>query len=405
MLRLPSILLALISWPVFAQQTSWIGTWGASPSPQLNSSAQMLSSHLLFEDQTIREVVHTSAAGSPVRVRLSNAYGQQAVMIGAVHIALRDRGSSIIGSSDHPVTFGGQSSLTIPSDAALLSDPVDFQVPPESDVVVSLYLPKAVSAGGIHYSAQQTAFIGAGDQTGATAFRASSTVTSWVFLTDLEVAAGSGAGTIVAFGDSITDGALSTVDANRRWPNVLAARLAQTQLGVLDEGIGGNRILHDPATDIRFGMNALARFDRDVLAHPGVRFLILLEGINDIGHAGQSAPPSEIVSAQEIIAGLKQLIDRAHEHGIRVFGATLTPFAGTVYPGYYTPEKETKRKAVNDWIRDSHAFDGVIDFDRAVQDPAHPDHMRPAYDSGDHLHPGDAGYQAMGEAIDVSLFR
>jgi len=407
--RLPSILFALASLPALAQnatqQITWIGTWGASPSPQLSSSAEMLSSHLLFENQTVREVVHTSAAGGPVRVRLSNAYGKDSVTVGAAHIALSDRGSSTVASSDHALTFGGRSAVTIPPDAEMLSDPVDLTLPAQSDVVISLYLPKAVSGGGIHYSAQQTTFIGAGNQTAATAFQPTSTVTSWVFLTGLEVVAQAHAGTLVCFGDSITDGAFSTVDANRRWPNVLAERLAQSPLGVLDEGIGGNRILHDPATDIRFGMDALARFDRDVLAYPNVRFLIVLEGINDLGHATPSSPASQRVSAEDIIAGLKQIIERAHEHGIKVFGGTLTPFAGTVYAGYYTPEKDASRKAVNEWIRNSHAFDAVVDFDRAVRDPANPDRMLPAFDSGDHLHPGDAGYKAMGETIDLSLFR
>jgi lysophospholipase L1-like esterase len=214
---------------------------------------------------------------------------------------------------------------------------------------------------------------------------------------------------VVAFGDSITDGALSTVDANHRWPNILADRLlaqhGSKKVAVLDAGIGGNRILHDAASDVRFGMNALARFDRDALAQPGVKYVIVLEGINDLGHPGQSAPVSETVSAEDIIAGLKQLIERAHEKGFKIFGATLTPFEGTAIPGYFTPEKEVKRKAVNEWIRTGKAFDGVIDFEKAVRDPNHPDRMLPAYDGGDRLHPGDAGYKAMGEAVDLSLFR
>jgi lysophospholipase L1-like esterase len=214
---------------------------------------------------------------------------------------------------------------------------------------------------------------------------------------------------VVAFGDSITDGARSTVDANRRWPNILANRLVAQKsgasIGVLDEGIGGNRLLHDPAVDIRFGVNALARFTRDVIAQPGVRYVIVLEGINDIGHPGESAPLAQAVTAEDMIAAYKQMIERAHEAGLKILGATLTPFAGTTIPGYFTPEKELKRKAVNEWIRTSHSFDGVIDFDKAVRDPQNPDRMLSRYDGGDLLHPGDAGYQAMGEAIDLSLFR
>jgi lysophospholipase L1-like esterase len=392
-----------------AEQTHWIGTWGASPAPQLSDSAQMAADHLVFADQTIREIVHTSAGGNMVRVRLSNAYGKRTITIGAAHIALRDKQSSIVEASDRALTFGGRPTATIPADAMVLSDPVKLDVPALSDVAISLYLPKPTTGAGIHYGAQQTSYIGKGDLTGSAAFSETAKLTSWVFLTGLDVAAPATGGTVVAFGDSITDGARSTVDANRRWPNVLAERLAghkgQAALGVLDEGIGGNRILHDPADNIRFGVNGLARFSRDVIAQPGVRYLIILEGINDIGHPGQSAPDSEAVTAEDLITGLKQMVERAHEKGIKVFGATLTPFKGTTIPGYYTPEKEAKRKAVNTWIRTSGLFDGVIDFDKATQDASDPDRMKAAYDGGDHLHPGDAGYRAMGEAIDLSLFR
>jgi lysophospholipase L1-like esterase len=177
------------------------------------------------------------------------------------------------------------------------------------------------------------------------------------------------------------------------------------KLSVVDAGIGGNRILHDAQSNIRFGVNAIARFDRDVLEQPGVKYVIVMEGINDLGHAGSSAPIAEQVSADDLIAAMQQLIVRAHEHGVKIYGATLTPFEGTVFPGYFSDEKEVKRKALNEWIRTSKAFDGVIDFDKAVRDPAHPDRMLAAYDSGDHLHPGDAGYKAMGDSIDLALFK
>jgi len=345
-----------------------------------------------------------------VRVRLSNAYGREAVTIAAAHIALRGSESAIVPGSDHPLTFGGSSSITIPADALILSDPVSLEVPASSDVAISLFLPKPTTGAGIHYSAQQTSYVVSGDATGNPSLSGATTITSWVFLTGLDVTAPASAASIVAFGDSITDGARSTVDTNHRWPNILASRLLaqkkQNSFGVLDEGIGGNRLLHDPApADIQFGVNALARFTRDVLGQPGVKYVIVLEGINDIGHPGQSAPLSEAVTAAEIIRALQQMIERAHENGIKIFGGTLTPFSGTTIPGYFTPEKEAKRKAVNDWIRSSHAFDGVIDFDKAVQDPAHPDEMLSKYDGGDHLHPGDAGYEAMGQAIDLSLFQ
>jgi len=404
-----SILLVFAATGHAAETVHWIGTWGASPAPQLANPASMLSEHLLYENQTIREVVHTSAGGRAVRVRLSNAYGREPITIGAAHIALRKSESAIAAGSDHQLTFGGQKSVFIPSDATVLSDPIDMDVPALSDVAISLFLPKAAASAGIHYSAQQTSYIGGGDLTAAESISNPVKITSWVFVTGLDVSAPASGATVVAFGDSITDGAKSTVDANRRWPNVLAERLAPAKTGspiaVLDEGIGGNRLLHDPAANIRYGVNALARFDRDVLAQPGVRYVIVLEGINDIGHPGQSAPADEIVTPEDIIGAYKQIIERAHAAGIKIYGGTLTPFAGTTIPNYFTPEKEMKREAVNNWIRTSHAFDGVIDFEKAVRDPQHPDRMLPKYDGGDGLHPGDAGYQAMGDAIDLSLFR
>ncbi len=392
-----------------ADQAHWIGTWGASPAPQLASPALMLSNHLLFENQTIREIVHTSAGGKGVRVRLSNAYGKEPITVGTAHIALRKSESAIVAGTDHALTFGGRASVFIPADATVLSDPIEMEIPALTDVAISLFLPKASAGAGIHYSAQQTSYVVSGDRTAAQSISDPVKITSWVFLTGLDVSVPSSAATIVAFGDSITDGALSTVDANRRWPDVLASRLVAQKsgasIGVLDEGIGGNRILYDPAVDIRFGVNALARFSRDVLAQPGVRYVIVLEGINDIGHPGESAPLNQAVTPEDIIAGYKQMIDRAHEAGIKIFGATLTPFVGTTIPNYFTPEKEVKRKKVNEWIHTSHAFDGVIDFEKAVRDPQNPDRMLPRYDGGDRLHPGDAGYKAMGEAIDLSLFR
>jgi lysophospholipase L1-like esterase len=391
-----------------AGHSHWVATWGASPARQLPDEAQMRAAKLEFKDQTLREIIHTSIGSDTVRVRLSNAYGKETVTIGATHIALRAHGPDIVPGSDRTVTFSGRPSVAIPPNALVLSDPVKLNVPAAGDVAVSLFVPEAAPGAGIHYDAQQTSYIGKGDLTGAASISEPATITSWVFLTGLDVSAAPAASTLVAFGDSITDGAHSTVDANHRWPNILADRFLKSKhknVGVVDAGIGGNRILHDAESNIRFGVNALARFDRDVLAQPGVQYLIVLEGINDLGHAGTSAPESETVSAQDIIAGLQQMIDRAHEKGIRVFGATLTPFKGTVFPGYFTPEKDTKRKTVNEWIRTSKAFDGVIDFDNAVRDPNNPDRILPAYDGGDHLHPSDAGYKAMADAIDLSLFK
>jgi lysophospholipase L1-like esterase len=393
-------------------QTHWVGAWAAAPSPQLDA-AQMRTRKLEFNNQTLREIVHTSIGGDTVRVRLSNAFGTEPVDIGAAHIALRSEGSAIDAKSDRTLTFGGRPKVEIPSGGVVLSDPVKLDVPAAGNLAISLFIPGAAVGGGVHYSAQQTSYIAAGDHTAADLLKDPATILSWVFLTGVDVLVPESTGSIVAFGDSITDGARSSNDSNSRWPDFLADRLEVRKRGpkfsVVDMGIGGNRILHEGAASKRpeFGINALARFDRDVLAQPGVKYLIVLEGINDIGHAGSSAPASEAITAEDLIAGFKQMIERAHEKGIKVIGATMTPFEGeaNIKRGYYSGEKAKIRDAVNEWIRTGKAFDGVIDFDKAVRDPQNPSKISPAYDSGDQLHPSDAGYKAMGEAIDLSLFR
>lgn len=390
----------------FSASDHWVSTWGASPSPQLADAEQMRVAKLAFDNQTVRQIVHTSLGGEKVRLRLSNVFGKQKVEIGAVHLARRSSGAGIAAGSDHVVAFGGRPSVTIPAGAIVLSDPVSFKVPAGADLAVSLFVPKAALGAGIHYASQQTNYVGAGDLTGAADMAGAGTIPSWVFLAGVDVLAPSAAFSVVAFGDSITDGARSTMDTNRRWPDILAGRLAAKKIGMVNAGIGGNRILHDALPNsIRFGVNALARFEQDVLAQPGVRYVIILEGINDLGHAGTSAPISETVTADDLIAGMKQMIERAHVRGVKVIGATILPFEGTVFAGYFSAEKEVKRKAINAWIRTGGAFDGVIDFDRTMRDPAHPDRVLPAYDGGDHLHPGDAGYKAMGESINLKLLK
>jgi lysophospholipase L1-like esterase len=385
--------------PLATASPNFVATWAASPSLPLPDD-QMRTRKLEFANQTVRLIAHASLGGDAVRIRLSNAFGNAPLRIGAAHIALAGAGSSLAAGSDRALQFGGAPSITIPPGAIVLSDPITLRTPALANLAVSLFLPDSAVASTVHYAAQQTGYVAAGDVTGAATLTEPATINSWPYLVGIDTGAAPGAKTIVAFGDSITDGAKSTVDANRRWPDVLAARLADAKknTAVVDAGIGGNRILHDAAKNITYGPSALARFDRDVLAQPGVGYVIILEGINDLGHPGGVAPLSETVTAEDMIAGLKQLIDRAHEKGVKVFGATITPSNGS-------GEKEAKRLAVNEWIRNGKAFDGVVDFEKTVWDPEQHVRFLPAYDSGDHLHPGDVGYKAMGDSIDLGLFR
>ena len=376
------------------RNASWVATWGASPVAPLPAN----TTNPGFTNQTVRMIVHTSVGGSEVRIRLSNLFSTDSLAIGAAHIALHGSGPGITEGSDHPLTFGGSATATIPPGALLVSDSVPFSVPAQSDLAVSLYLPGTTGQATWHPGAHDTNYVStAGNFAATDQIPVDRTVTSWFYLNDVEVRTAKPALAIVTFGDSITDGTNSTNDANHRWPNFLAARLAERhiQLAVVDQGIAGNRILHDLA-----GPNALARFDRDVLAQTGVGYVTVLLGINDIGRSGTGHPPQP-VTADDVIAGHKQMIARAHEAGLKIFGCTLTPFEGA---NYFSAEGETKREAVNNFIR-SGAYDGVIDFDAAAHDPAHPTRLLPAYDSGDHLHPNDAGYQAMANSIDLSLFR
>jgi len=397
------LLAPLFVFALSAAPAHWVATWGASPSPQMATAELMATAKLVYEKQTLREIVHLSIGGDAFRIRLSNAFGKQTVDIGTVHIARRAKDSEIVAGTDRAVTFSGRPVISIPAGGLVLSDPIKLTAPDASDLAISISLPESTLAGGIHYGASQTNYIGAGDQTSAASISDPVKITSWVFLTGVDVLASSETLAIVPFGDSITDGARSTTDANHRWPDILAARLQGHHRAVLNAGIGGNRILHDALpNNIRFGINALARYDADVLSQAGVGYVVVLEGINDLGHAGTSAPASEAVSADEVIAGLTQLIERAHEKGIKVIGCTITPFEGAAY---FSAEREMKRHIINEWIRTGKKFDGVVDFDMATRDPEHPDHILPAYDSGDHLHPGDAGYKAMGEAIDLALFK
>lgn len=346
-------------------------------------------------------IAHTSISGRRVRIELSNAFGSTPLVIGAAHIALRDKDMAILWASDRALLFGGRPACSIPPGATEISDPIDLNVPAARDLAVSIYLPDTATTDSMHAVGLHTTYISKeGDSTAAPIFPVDTTTQSFYFLTNVDVLAPLDAAAIVTFGDSITDGAVSTPDTDRSWPSFLARRLAAAggaNIAVLNQGISGNRLLRDGA-----GVSALARFDRDVLAQPGAKWLMILEGINDIGlglRAG--APESDAVTADDLIGAQKQLIERAHEHGLKVIGGTLTPFEGAAY---YSESGETVRETVNQWIRSSGAFDAVVDFDAATRDPEHPKQFRPGFNNGDHLHPNDAGYQAMADAIDLSIF-
>jgi lysophospholipase L1-like esterase len=387
----------------------WVGTWATAPEARARDIQQRRGpgggapEALVLGGRTLRQIVHTSIGGTRVRVVFSNAFGTDPLRIGAAHVALREKDSAIRGASGGALTFAGSASAVIAAGAVLVSDPVTVTLPAMSDVAVDLFLPNEMSAAKspftVHNEGLQTNYISTeGNHAGAAQFPVATTATSWFFLSRLEVTAPGDARAIVTLGDSITDGYASTVDTNNRWPDHLAKHLTGTNgrltFGVLNEGIDGNRVLVDG-----LGVSAQARFDRDVLG-AGAAYLVILEGINDLG---MSRPPR--TSAAELILGHQQLIERAHHAGLKVFGATLTPYEGANFKDYFSPEGEATRQKLNEWIRTSKAYDAVIDFDAVMRDPEHPSRMLALYDSGDHLHPSDAGYQAMAKAIDVALFQ
>ena len=380
-----------------AKSPQWVGTWATSPMAATGG----FSVHP-FASTTLREIVHVSNGGQQVRIRFTNEFGLDPLTIADVHVAASAGAGAVAAGTDHAVTFGGAATGRIPAGAVLYSDPVAIPVQPLSDLAISFFIPSQVMrAETYHAYAAQDNYLVNGDVAGAASLAQAPTINSWEFLDGVDVDAANGARAIVTLGDSITDGAHSTANTNRRWPDVLAARLKQEhgleQVSVLNEGIGGNRVLNDVA-----GPNALARFDRDVLAQDGARYVIVLDSINDIGRFGTPAAPEDHVTAEQLEQGLKQIADEAHEHGMKAYGATLTPYGGA---NYSSAAGETAREAINDWIRTSGVFDGAIDFDQITRDPANPTRFNPQYDSGDHLHPSDAGYKAMGDGIDLKLFR
>jgi lysophospholipase L1-like esterase len=396
----------------------WVSAWSsAMHSPLAFIPGQAISG---LENRTLRMIVRPTIAGERVRIRFSNACGNQPLPIGAAHIALASKDSKIISESDQTLTFSGKGSTSIPPGAPMLSDPVDLIFPAFAEIAVSIFLPTNVGNATFHLAGQKPTYISEpGDFTATAEIPNATTKPSWFFLAGLEIFAPSQTMTILALGDSITDGVGAKQGEYNDWPDLLANRLAAQKglpaMAVVNTGIGGNRVLHDGA-----GISTLARFDRDVLAQPGITGIILLEGINDIGWP-RMKPPSprpgdaaqgaasmespfakELVSAQDIIAGYQQIIDRAHQHRIKVFIATLLPYEGA---DYYTEDGEAIRVAVNQWIRTSGAADGYFDFDKAVYDPSHPKRFRDGYHSGDNLHPSTIGYKAMADAVDLAVLR
>ena len=401
-----------------AADTHWVSTWASAqqqprgagpgrggPPPQANATAtpapaappappRAAPPPSAFNNQTVRMIVRTSLGGRRVRVHFSNAFGTMPLAVGAAHIALRSKDSAIVPGSDRALAFNGKASVTIPPGAEMISDAVDLDVPKLSDLAVSVYVPGDTGPASTHSMGLRTAYISkTGDSTADPEFTDATNSQAWYWISEVDVQAPAAAGTIVAFGDSITDGATSTPNTDHSWPSLLAPRLAANpataNLAIVNEGISGNRVLGDGA-----GVSALARFDRDVLAQSGVKWLMIMESINDINGGARQGT----VTADALIGALAQMVDRAHTHGIKVIGCTLTPY------GNINDEGEAMRQAVNAWIRKPGSFDATVDFDAVIRDPQDPKQFKQGYNNTDKLHPNDAGYQAMADAVNLSLF-
>jgi len=394
-----------------AQRDAWIATWTAGPAAADPDPNEPL---LNLEDQTVRERVRVSVSGDRIRIRLSNEFGSSPLLVGSVSVAIPNDPSSVKPGSIRPITFDGRSSITIPPGAPVLSDPVTFPVAYRGEISVSIYFPKRVATPTWHLLARKRVVVSLrGDHTHDENIPGGKETQSSILLTAVLVPAQPSQHLVVAFGDSIVDGDGSTVDADRNWPNDLIRRLGKTPEGakfaVVNEGIAGNRLLADGPIE-GLGVSALARFDRDALSIPGVTHIVLLEGMNDLSFPGAKlgelalADPAEVRTADDLINAYHQLIARAHARGVKLIAATLTPCEGVDIPGYYSEAKNAARRAVNNWIRNSGEFDGVIDFDAVLRDPDHPSRILLRLSSEDHLHPNDAGYQAMADAINLALF-
>jgi lysophospholipase L1-like esterase len=378
----------------------WVATWSAPAMANGTAPAGSRS----FENQTVRQIVYISAGGTRVRVKLSNEYGVGALIIGSARIAVQSTGASIVPASDRALTFGGQTSVAIAQGTVALSDPVNLSVPSNTSITISLYVPQNTGFATYHENATQTAYIsGPGDFSNAITFPVQQIATSRYWLTFVEVLPQRKPGVLAVFGDSVSEGATTTLDANRRATDDLSRRFnppgEPARLAVLNQSTGCGRLLHDIC-----GTSGLSRFQRDVLNAAGITHVVLALGLGDIIFPTATGDPSQLVSVDEIIAGVRQLISQARMRGLKVYGATISPNEGTTFPNTHTPENEAKRLAFNQWVRTSREFDGVADYDLALRDPTHPARLLPAYAYTDNLHPNDAGHEALARAIALSLF-
>jgi lysophospholipase L1-like esterase len=400
---LPTVFIGQASFAAAPQSTPhWVGTWACAPVGELPANKENAQGGPRDASVTIRDVVHISLGGKVFRLRISNEFGKTPLKMEMVHAAISDGADAVQAATDHAVTFAGAANVTIPAGKAMLSDPLKMDIPAFTSLAVSMYVPQQKDLSlTYHIKALSSNYIAPGDQTAAAKLTDPKKIVTWVFLTGVDVQASPDAAAIVAYGDSITDGMRSTIDGNLRWPDDLAHRVqanaATAHLSVLNLGISGNRILYDQA-----GPSLLARLDRDVFGQAGVKYLIVFAGINDLHHSVNRPDPLQKESTADIIAGLQQIVARAHAHGIKVFIATITPAGGSPL---HKPAAEQIRQDVNTWIRAGKGFDGVVDFDKAVRSPTDPTVLAPPYDSPDHTHLVDAGYQAVADSIDLKLFQ
>ena len=379
------------------QAQSWIGSWGAAPQPAPSS--------LELNQQTLRQIVRISAGGSQFRLRFSNAFGSAPMTLDEVHVGLHSSGANVVLGTDHLVTFDGESAVTIASGQEVVSDPIQWTVSPLTELCVSIYFDSDINPSTNHVVASQTAYLSAnGNFANYANFPVFKTLSDWVLISGVDVLSSKTSGSIVAIGDSITDGVCSENNGNGRWPDYLAARLDQASLngnwGVLNEGIGSNKILTDTIYGDQPSVSALTRFQRDVLQRPGVRAVVILEGINDIGAIPTSADPGPVI--ESLKQGYLQMVSLAKTQGLKVYAGTLTPIGNA---GMDSKNRRQIRDLLNQWMRSSNAFDGVVDFDQAIRDPNNPQAMLTQYDCGDHLHPNSRGYQAMGQAFNLQWFQ